>query len=67
MFEHLVLILVSFVVVIVSGTNLDAAQYIPVTCFVTSLVPVYIEITLAVFSKRIWYTFEMFLSKPKKM
>ena len=42
-------ILVSFVVVIVSGTNLDAAQYVPVTCFVTSLVPVYIEITLAVF------------------
>ena len=42
-------ILVSFVVVIVSGTNLDAAQYVPVTCFVTSLVPVYIEITLVVF------------------
>ena len=42
-------ILVSFVIVIVSGTNLDAAQYVPVTCFVTSLVPVYIEITLAVF------------------
>lgn len=43
-------ILVGFVVeMVVSGTNLDTAQYVPVTCFVTSLVPVYIEITLAVF------------------
>ena len=42
-------ILISFVVVIFSGTNLDPVQYVPVTCFVTSLVPVYIEITLVVF------------------
>lgn len=42
-------ILISFVIVIVSGTNLNPLQYVPVTCFVTSLVPVYIEITLVVF------------------
>lgn len=44
LFIDLVIELVMF-----SSTNLDAAQYVPVTCYMTSLAPVHIEITLVVF------------------